>query len=758
MWINSKYMDFIKRKNKQYIYWLVLFIISLTLYSCGLRERPESISPVYENGSVAVAEFRYMELPVPLEAIKTYTSSEKWLYAVGVERYERDKQPGVWCVYRGEISDEFEPQPYIIYDGNSLVSMLVDRDDNCYLFFTDSGGEGTLLKYNANGEMLWEKSYLAQQLLGKSERLSQGLVTEDGRVYLYDYGADGSIFAFETDGDLREVYTPKLDALEGIAEGRNGQIYGYCITGEEPVFVKIEGGDANQHQRYVCPVVPLQVYGGREDGIYLSTEEGLWQYIPDNGTFQRMWRWDDEYVQIDGTQVDYIFRGKEKVHLVCREWGTGMVGWNGGKLVFVSVDNGNCQDYPEKEIVTISRSSFHEFYEFDSQMEELVRRYNRQSRRYKVVVLEQEDLTTRAAQEEFLGTIEMQLLRGEGPDIIEVKGLDVSSLAAKGAFEDLTDYYESSEIVRTEDILESVREAGNVMGENVIVIPCFSIDTMLCRENIDLGDWTPLRFLELVQGDGSRIYGTASRQTAFKYCMGIRMAERFVDYENRECCFDCDEFRQILEGCKEWQAEVPDPIKADSVETLLKQLSNLNGRRSLEQEWLLKTTVISNMGNALDSSAEGYVLGYPGWDGAENRLITMDAFVMNSASQNKAGAWDFLEFLLSQETQDSIQWGFPARKNSFENYLNESFRSAAYMSTEFNYTFDKVQNPAQEDFARVREIVANAVYLYPGTYYNNNPVRVILEEETGMYFAGDATLEETVKKIQSRVTLYLNEL
>ena len=41
---------------------------------------------------------------------------------------------------------------------------------------------------------------------------------------------------------------------------------------------------------------------------------------------------------------------------------------------------------------------------------------------------------------------------------------------------------------------------------------------------------------------------------------------------------------------------------------------------------------------------------------------------------------------------------------------------------------------------------------------NDNPVRVILEEETGMYFAGDATLEETVKKIQSRVTLYLNEL
>ena len=41
---------------------------------------------------------------------------------------------------------------------------------------------------------------------------------------------------------------------------------------------------------------------------------------------------------------------------------------------------------------------------------------------------------------------------------------------------------------------------------------------------------------------------------------------------------------------------------------------------------------------------------------------------------------------------------------------------------------------------------------------DNDPVRVILEEEVGMYFSGDATVEETVKKIQSRVTLYLNEL
>ncbi len=71
---------------------------------------------------------------------------------------------------------------------------------------------------------------------------------------------------------------------------------------------------------------------------------------------------------------------------------------------------------------------------------------------------------------------------------------------------------------------------------------------------------------------------------------------------------------------------------------------------------------------------------------------------------------------------------------------------------------ENARRPAREDFDLVWGMLDRAVYRPSGFYMNDNPVRVILEEETGMYFAGDATLEETVKKIQSRVTLYLNEL
>lgn len=155
---------------------------------------------------------------------------------------------------------------------------------------------------------------------------------------------------------------------------------------------------------------------------------------------------------------------------------------------------------------------------------------------------------------------------------------------------------------------------------------------------------------------------------------------------------------------------------------------------------------------------EAYWLGYPGWNGAETELNIMDGFVMNSASKNKEGAWDFLEFLLSEELQNSIDWGFPARRDSFEDYLTYSYMRKEDAFPELGYYLDNYQIATQEDFDVVWEALDRAVYRPYGFYFNDNPIRVILEEETGMYFAGDATLEDTVKKIQNRVTLYLNEM
>ena len=350
--------------------------------------------------------------------------------------------------------------------------------------------------------------------------------------------------------------------------------------------------------------MPSSAYGGCEDGIYLCTAEGLWKYSPETGETERLWLWDDEYVQIESSEISHICRGEESVHLACRRTETkNLQGlpWKGGTLTFVSVGFGNRREYPEKQEITISRSYYQNYEEYSShRMEELVRRYNRQSRKYRVVILlPDESMTSGNARDEFFGELETQLMRGEGPDLIEVQALNVDNLAAKGTVEDLTPFYETSEVFREGEMLEAVREAGRVLGRDTVVIPAFELDTLLSKEKVDADGWTPLCFLEKVQKDGDLIYPAASQREAFWYCMGVNLGGHFVDYEKRECYFDTEEFCRVLEGCDNWENETP-IVVIHSIEDAEAQAQYFK-----EPEWLLKTAGISNMENVLQQKEEG---------------------------------------------------------------------------------------------------------------------------------------------------------
>ena len=178
-----------------------------------------------------------------------------------------------------------------------------------------------------------------------------------------------------------------------------------------------------------------------------------------------------------------------------------------------------------------------------------------------------------------------------------------------------------------------------------------------------------------------------------------------------------------------------------------------------EEEKSFFYTLIFNSDNFMQHKEQygGSFLGHPGWNGEESILRSSEVFAINSASHNKQGAWDFLDFLLSKEMQDRIDWQFPVRIDSFEKYLSMTTASAKGVGQEFAYYISTVPPMTQEDIAMLQRLIDSAVFRDSTTTAYENPVREILREETQMYFAGDATLDETINKIQNRVQIYLNE-
>lgn len=104
--------------------------------------------------------------------------------------------------------------------------------------------------------------------------------------------------------------------------------------------------------------------------------------------------------------------------------------------------------------------------------------------------------------------------------------------------------------------------------------------------------------------------------------------------------------------------------------------------------------------------------------------------------------------------RNQIDRAFPVRKENFEHYLRTSYPSREddrKMSAEFNFSSNNYA-PAEEDFENLRYMVTHS-----RIGIMSNPITDLISEEAGMYFSGDATLDETIRKLDNRVTLYLNE-
>lgn len=744
---------------------ILMSLVLLSVASCGIRNDPDpasrdgqeaeessgagDISKAAGNDSeedqgsiVAVAEFRYLRPAVRLAdngGIYPYTLDGDFLYYVDyVNRKEEDGTENEYVqVGRYRISDGSLEEDYIVSDkGRREVryqAILADGAGNCYLFWgpgydvAEEDGLYCLEKYGTDGSMLWHAAYTQAELENVGDGLRQGTVTRDGRVFLYNYGAGGRVFSFGGEGELQAFYVPELESLEGVAVGKDGDAYAYCVAGASSVFASLD----SQGELYPCPVTPLQVYDGYEDGICLRTGEGMLGYEPVSGETEFLWRWQDEYVDVDGGQVDRFFRGRETSVLLCLEQGYYDTRHTRQLLTFAYITQQDRTDYPGRQVLTLSSmNSTNQHLIF------LVKQFNRQSRDYRVELVKEADGDS----------LEKKLLKGEGADLVELWGLYSGGLAENGAFEDLTAYYEASKVIDQGDVLECVREAGVIKGRNVAVVPAFYIGTMKGGSSVKAEDWTVWKFLET--GLENQVFMVQKPSVALEYCMGTRYGEYFIDYGKGESYFDGEEFRRILELCGKW-AVYGDDQSGIIYDSTVEGADQFLHEIQITSPW----DVVSDKDPAYSTK----LVGYPGYNGAEYQLWNTCMFAMNSKSGNKEGAWAFLEYLLSEELQSGIDWAFPVRKDSFERYLQDLYVDPDLLKQPFVVGLSAYEPvvPTEEDIAFVRQMADSAIYdSWGGT---NNPVWKIVSEETQMYFAGDASLEDTVKKIQARVQLYLDE-
>ena len=379
--------------------------------------------------------------------------------------------------------------------------------------------------------------------------------------------------------------------------------------------------------------------------------------------------------------------------------------------------------------------------------------------------------------------LNMDIIAGKMPDILDLNLINYEQYAEKGVFEDLYPYMERDGINK-EDYLENILRVYEEEGKLYGIIPKFYIETAMGRKS----DWGENKGVtvqdilnKLEEKKGSKELRFNQSRGSFMNYMLYTSMEDFIDWENRKCFFDSEEFIKILEEA----ADYPD-IEIDVMNIDIDKYAeeNMEYMRQMKAGSFLLDTLLM-------TSVEDYLwyqemlgddlccIGFPNKEKSGNLIRTgQPPLCISSRSEKKDGAWEYIKMQIGDENQykdlkfepeseeDTYFRGtFPIKKAALDKMLEESLnpvfpkdengkeKPRIYGST--GRTIELKSGGEKEAADAVRDIINSAERLSGSG--NSNMIYDIINEESAAFFDGQKTAEEVADIIQSRIQIYVME-
>ncbi len=483
----------------------------------------------------------------------------------------------------------------------------------------------------------------------------------------------------------------------------------------------------------------VAVYGGYEAFCYLATEDSLWKcLLKDNtveggsmerGSVEKLFNWLDPYISVDRNQLVGIGQDGESMIFLCYDAAL-------ETTMRLKVENQKLDELAEKTVITLG------YYEGSTavleNLQSVVQEYNSQSERFSVEIRSYQSDGYQGMDE-----LTMALLQGEGPDLFDLSGLSMEYYSAKGVMEDLNPYLESSGI----QLLESVEKALKKDGKVYALADQFTIKCIVLPQGYSTHGGVGLeQCMEMVKAyPEAYVRKNANKFSYLSLLLEVDM-DSYVDIQEGTCSFDSEEFISLLEAVSSWE-DAPD---AAGYITTADEIYN--------KEYLLAEVSILEMSNYLVLRRAfgefACIAGYPNQAGEARYCMELtDHYAMNSASENKEGAWDFLQYLLSDTAQKKADF-FPVTKDAFEEAIREKRGENYYYISPYTGMKESNLDPTEEDIQQIYNILDN-MYYFDAT---PSAISNIITEEVKGVFEGSVPAEKAAENIQNRVALFLNEM
>lgn len=599
--------------------------------------------------------------------------------------------------------------------------------------------------------------------MGSSTIYSDGKLITSSDSNIYIFNKDGSLHKkFETDNYIDNIFAA------------NGKIYVMTmmsdVNGTSICELDMKTGKLGKPLDFGgLTVYNIMRVNQDKDGImYFSNSDGLYKYDLDKNKAELLFNWLN--VDIDGNNISnfYIMEDGNLIVLnASQNYDESGKGGNTSTIELATIDKKKYSESKQKKRLTLAANYISE------DIRQQILKYNKTNEDYHI------EIKTYNTYEDPQKQMNLDIISGIVPDIIELNGLSKDTYVKKGLLTDLYPFMEKDNEVQKEDFVDSILSVNEHDGELYYMPTSFSIAAMVGSKKMfgDMEGWTyeemEEKYKELPKG-GTFMEGMTSEW--FIQNMISSQMKDFINFETGEVNLDSDEFIHMLEFSKNFQTS-DEYIKEQeengwkSEEDIYKLVKS--GKLLLRNMYLYDFSDIQ-VNEKLYKSQGGYtVISQPSKD--KNNKLAMGAgdacLAISEKCDDKEGAWRFLRNLYTYEYQKKAfkYNGFPVRKDALDKKIEYAMATKKYKDddgTEVipiqgdSYSFDsftvelKPYTKEHMDLFRsmVDRIGKENSY---DTFYND--ITKMIDEETKAFFAGDKTAKEIAEILQSRVKIYVSE-
>lgn len=339
--------------------------------------------------------------------------------------------------------------------------------------------------------------------------------------------------------------------------------------------------------------------------------------------------------------------------------------------------------------------------------------------------------------DEAVTALNMDLLNGNYPDVIDFSRLPEKYYADKGLLEDIYAFIDNDPDVERENFM--LLDKLETEGKLYYVPNSYYLQTaagLQSRFGESYG-WSLNEYLEIQsQYNGEMVYNITREN--FLRTLSYRYAAEAVDWKAGTCNFESEEFIEILNAVSKIR-ENPESQNPSELDYTPGEQRLREGTLIISMEFVDDVTAL-----ALAEAEAGVPLSYIGWptvDGSSGTQIETNNMLGICSKGNRQGAWEFIKYAVTKGSK----FGLPIYRDVLEKRVEDAI--AASVKPDAEVAFD------EEDARRLYDLMEHSVYF--GTA-SDQVINIILEE-AAPFLAGDRTAQEAAHIIQSRVGILAAE-